>query len=318
MTPDRAAVVAAATASIAQGSQSFAAASRLFAPAVREHTWLLYAWCRAADDITDGQDHGHDGASLNDTLAIHARLEALTSAALDGDADVPTPFVALRMLTRETRLPRRLIDDHLAGFALDAAHWRPEDADDLMRYCYHVAGSVGCMMAVLMGVDPSDEDTLDRASDLGIAFQLANIARDLVPDAQVGRCYVPMAWLRELGLDADRIADPSNRATLAIVAARLVSLARDYRASARVGAARLAPRCRLAVLAADAIYGAIGEKVVRRGERAWNERVRIGKLGKIGHITTAALCALRPAAARARVDLWRRPGQSEVAAGSRS
>ena len=52
--------------------------------------------------------------------------------------------------------------------------------DDLLRYCYHVAGAVGCMMAVVMGVAPDDEETLRRAADLGIAFQLANIARDIV------------------------------------------------------------------------------------------------------------------------------------------
>ena len=54
----RDALVAAARVSIAKGSKSFAAASTLFAPAVRERAWLLYAWCRRCDDIVDGQDHG--------------------------------------------------------------------------------------------------------------------------------------------------------------------------------------------------------------------------------------------------------------------
>ncbi len=70
------------------------------------------------------------------------------------------------------------MDDLIAGFALDTDGWRPRSQDDLMRYCYHVAGSVGCMMAIVMGVAPEDEATLDRACDLGLAFQLANIARD--------------------------------------------------------------------------------------------------------------------------------------------
>jgi phytoene synthase len=211
---DRAALVAAARETIAQGSQSFAAASKLFAPATRERAWLLYAWCRAADDLTDGQELGHGAVvghgavGASDPAAVQARLEALTAAALDGDAPVPLPFAALREVARETAMPRRFIADHLAGFALDAADWRPHSEDDLLRYCYHVAGTVGCMMAVVMGVPSRDEETLDRACDLGLAFQLANIARDVVPDAGVGRCYLPAVWLAEAGLGEADLSDP--------------------------------------------------------------------------------------------------------------
>src|SRR3546814_19241962 len=68
----------------------------------------------------------------------------------------------------------------------------------MLRYCYHVAGAVGCMMAILMGVDPGDEATLDRACDLGLAFQLANHARDISEDEAAARCYLPEEWLAEM------------------------------------------------------------------------------------------------------------------------
>lgn len=307
---DRANLVAAARDTIARGSQSFAAASTLFAPATRERAWLLYAWCRAADDMTDGQDLGHGGSELGDADAVQHRLEALTRAALDGDGDVPLPFAALRQVATETGMPRAFIADHLAGFALDAAEWRPQDEADLLRYCYHVAGSVGCMMAVVMGVAADDEDTLDRACDLGLAFQLANIARDIVPDAQVGRCYLPANWLAECGMDEPDLASPARREEVAVLAARLVSMARPYRRSARVGAARLPFRSRLAVLAADGIYGAIGEEVVRRGARAWDTRVRVSGLGKAGQLGKALLRGLVPPRGFERTVLWTRPRQS--------
>ena len=86
---------------------------------------------------------------------------------------------ALRIVVAETQMPHRFVWDVVEGFALDADGWGPRHESDLYRYCYHVAGAVGCMMAIVMGVDPSDEDTLDRAADLGLAFQLANIARDI-------------------------------------------------------------------------------------------------------------------------------------------
>jgi phytoene synthase len=307
---ERAELVAAARETIAQGSQSFAAASKLFDPATRERAWLIYAWCRAADDLTDGQDLGHGASALADPAAAQARLEALTAAALDSDEPVPVPFAALREVSRETWMPRRFIADHLAGFALDSAGWRPRTEVDLLGYCYHVAGSVGCMMAVVMGVRKDDEDTLDRACDLGLAFQLANIARDVVPDAAVGRCYLPAEWLAERGLTEADLADPRHRLAVAALAARLVDVAAAYRASARVGAARLPLRSRLAVLAADAIYGRIGEQVAALGPRAWDQRVRVSGASQLGLLGRAAIRAFGNPPIAPRDGLWTRPRQS--------
>ncbi len=307
---ERAALVAAARETIARGSQSFAAASKLFARQTRKRVWLLYAWCRAADDLTDGQELGHGAAAPSDPAAVQVELEALTAAALDSEVPVPLPFAALRQVAHETAMPRRFITDHLAGFALDSQDWRPASEDDLLRYCYHVAGSVGCMMAVVMGVPVTDEDTLDRACDLGLAFQLANIARDVVPDARAGRCYLPADWLAEAGLDEAQLAEPQHRAALALMAARLVELSRSYRRSARIGAAQLPFRSRLAVLAADGIYGAIGEKVAALGERAWDQRVRVSGAGKLGKLSLALAQSIVAPAPLPRIGLWTRPRQS--------
>ena len=303
----RAELVAAAGATIAKGSQSFAAASKLFAPETRDRAWLLYAWCRAADDMTDGQELGHSAVAPADPVGAQLELGALTAAALDSEADVPLPFAALRQVARETAMPRGLIADHLAGFALDAEGWQPDSEADLLRYCYHVAGTVGCMMAVVMGVDPADEDTLDRACDLGLAFQLANIARDVVPDAAVGRCYVPVQWLAEEGLQGADLTQPQHREALARIAARLVALSRPYRASARIGAARLPGRSRLAVLAADAIYGAIGERVAAKGAQAWDQRVRVSSAGKLALFVAAAGRSIATPTETPRTGLWDRP-----------
>ena len=300
-----------AHASITQGSHSFAVASRLFARETRERAWLLYCWCRAADDITDGQEAGHAGrtveAAAGDPLVQQARLVGLTRAALESEAPVPLAFAALRQLAREVDIPHRWIDDLLEGFALDAQGWRPQSTDDLLRYCYHVAGSVGRMMAVVMGVDPADSDTLNRACDLGIAFQLANIARDIVPDAAAGRFYLPAVWLDDAGLAAETLGLAVNRESLAGIAGRLVHLARDYRASARVGAARLPLRSRLAVLAAEAIYGEIGERVIRKGPAAWDSRVRIIGSQKLALLAMAAAQSTRRSPAASRDGLWTAP-----------
>ena len=309
--PTRAELVEHARASIVVGSRSFAAASRLFAPATRERAWLLYAWCRRCDDIADGQVAGHGTRRVADAPARLAELRAKTDAALAGEVVGDPAFDALRVVAAETRLPPRFARDLIEGFALDAAEWRPRTEDDLYRYCYHVAGAVGCMMAVVMGVPPEDDATLDRACDLGLAFQLANIARDVGEDAAAGRCYLPSDWLDEVGIPVGDIMAPQHRPALAMLGARLAARASAYETSARYGTPALPFRSAWAVLAAAAIYGAIGREVARRGERAWDARVSTSGAAKLGFIARAGGQATRrrvlyPSSPR-DTTLWTRP-----------
>ena len=280
----------------------------MFDPATRERAWLLYAWCRACDDIADGQDHGHVMSVVEDAPQRIAAMATLTDAALAGQVIGLPAFDALRIVAAETRLPARYAHDLIQGFRLDAEAWRPRTEDDLLTYCYHVAGVVGCMMAVIMGVSPDDEAVLDRACDLGLAFQLANIARDIAEDAAAGRCYLPGDWLAELGIAPDALmADPAK---LAVLARRLTDRAAQFEASARMGTRALSFRSAWAVLSAAEIYGAIGRKVAARGAQAWDARVTTSKGEKLRFIARAWTDAR---GRNALVDiprdkgLWRRP-----------
>jgi phytoene synthase len=213
---------------------------------------------------------------------------------------------------RECAIPPRFAHDLIEGFALDAREWRPRSQDDLMRYCYHVAGSVGCMMAVLMGVDPADDMTLDRACDLGLAFQLANIARDISEDDAADRCYLPMEWLAEMDLPPGEHMKPWARPRLALLGRRLADMAAAYETSARHGTGALPPRAAWAVLAAAGIYGDIAREVARRGEQAWDQRVITPKRDKLGWVARAGLQTVGrakrwPGEAPRSMDLWRRP-----------
>lgn len=288
--PTRDAIVATAQESIARGSKSFAAASRLFSRRTRERAWLLYAWCRACDDIADGQEHGH-GMRPGDGPARLAEIEAKTAAALAGQVVGDPAFDALRLFAFDTDLPPAWPRDLIAGFALDAQGWRPRSEDDLYRYCYHVAGVVGCMMALAMGIDSHDDATLDRACDLGLAFQLANIARDVGEDAAAGRCYLPQDWLDAAGIPADDVMAPAHRDALAGLARRLTERAAAYEASARLGTPALAFRSAWAVLAAADIYGAIGREVAVRGGTAWDRRVTTSAAAKLAMIARSGTIA---------------------------
>ncbi|QPQ54515.1 phytoene/squalene synthase family protein [Allosphingosinicella flava] len=308
---DRAAIVAGAWTTIRAGSKSFASASRLFDPATRERAWLLYAWCRACDDYADGQVLGHKAPLPESGGAFSAidHIQSQTAFALSGRDTGELPFDALRIVAAECAIPHAFIRDHLDGFAMDARGWRPRTEEDLLQYCYHVAGAVGCMMAVLMGVDPADADTLDRACDLGLAFQLANIARDLGEDDAIGRCYLPLDWLAEFDIPPGEHMRPHYRPRMAIAAKRLSLLAERHESSARTGAARLPFRARWAVLSAANIYGAIGREVAKRGAQAWDRRVVIGKAEKLRHVAAALKEARFPGRGGevSRDGLWTRP-----------
>ena len=307
----REALVATAGETIARGSKSFAAASRLFDRRTRERAWLLYAWCRACDDLADGQELGHGMVRVADPLARLETIRARTDAALSGAWVGDPAFDGLRFVVRETGMPRAFIDDHIAGFALDAQDWRPRSTDDLMRYCYHVAGVVGCMMAVVMGVSPDDEATLDRACDLGLAFQLANIARDIEEDGRADRCYLPVEWLVEMDVPPGEHLKPFLRPRLAVLAKRLANCAQAFEESARHGTPALSYRSAWAVLAAASIYGGIARKVAERGEHAWDHRVTTSAAEKAVAIGRAGWQAQRRARLYPPVSrsegLWTRP-----------
>ena len=313
MTPaERQALVDEAGRIIAQGSKSFRFASQNFDEETRGRSWLLYAWCRACDDVTDGQTLGHDAVTPDNPAERIAFLRATTADALAGRPTGLAAFDAFATVAAECAIPASLAADHLAGFERDATGWTPATEADLLSYCYQVAGAVGVMMAHVMGVAPTDrdtraQDTLWRAADLGIAFQLANIARDIVDDAHVGRRYLPDSWLSEEGLAGADLANPAHRPALARVARRLATLADRYRASSKIGAARLPFRSRWAVNSAARIYGTVATRAVQLGERAWDKRISIPRHEKFALVLMALGDSLRAPREVSREGLWTRP-----------
>jgi 15-cis-phytoene synthase len=300
-------LVAEASAAIGAGSTSFAAAARLLDPATRESAALLYAWCRHCDDVIDGQTLGH-AARPSDGCAGR-RLDALeraTRAALAGRPPDAVPFQALAAVAERHAIPSDLPLAHLSGFRLDVEGRRYETLDELLVYCWGVAGVVGVMMARIMGV--RERDTLDRAADLGLAFQLTNVARDVAEDAEVGRVYLPLAWLDEAGVPAGAVGDAARRAAVAEVAARLVAAAEPFYDSSLVGIGRLPVRSAAAIGAARSVYRAIGRKVVARREAAWEARVHTSRAEKLIQVArgTGAAVGARALTRRTRDPaLWR-------------
>jgi phytoene synthase len=296
---------------IEQGSKSFAAAARLFDPKTRKSAYMLYAWCRYCDDQVDGQVLGLDGSAI-DTTTSRARLETIrreTSRALVGKKVKDPAFAALQYVVEQNRIPERYPFEHLDGFAMDVEGREYQNLDDTIRYCYHVAGVVGIMMAYVMGV--RDEPTLERAMDLGIAFQLTNIARDVMDDARMGRVYLPGNWLAQAGVPPEQIQEIQQRPRVFGVAKRMLEEAERYYDSASVGIRRLPFRSAWAIATAKEVYRDIGRILKKRGAEAWGERASTSRSRKLFLASKGAVEAFETltfgsrSEARSRSGLWR-------------
>lgn len=294
---------------IAAGSKSFAAASRLLPREVRDDVVRLYAWCRHCDDVIDGQTAGHGEEPVDDPAWRLADLKAQTDAALDGTLTGEAVFDGFGDVARRHGIARPLAHDLLNGFAMDVEGRRYETVEELAAYCYGVAGAVGIMMALTLGVPPGEDDTLDRACDLGLAFQMTNIARDVAADARIGRVYLPADLLAREGLQAspEAVTDPANRTAVYRVVLALLDEADRYYRSAEAGIARLPFRRAWAIAAAASVYRAIGARRRAAGPDGLSRRVATGRAEKLRHVARAAVRATASPQPRPRTALWSRP-----------
>jgi 15-cis-phytoene synthase len=296
-----------------KGSKSFSAATRLFDEATRDSVSLLYAWCRHCDDVIDGQTLGGKGHQRPAAVVDKdlQRLTRQTLGAMTGELPQEPAFAALQYVVSKHAIDHRHPLDLLEGFKMDVQCRTYHTIEDTLAYCYHVAGVVGVMMANVMGV--TDDKALDQASDLGIAFQLTNIVRDVADDAHNGRIYVPRSWLEQEGITVETMLAESNREKLFGIRRRLLELADKYYVSSRAGLNALPLRSRWAVATARRVYREIGREVVRRGPEAWSERASTSKRQKLacllaGGGTAMALPWLQTMMTHtARSELWTRP-----------
>ena len=151
----------------------------------------LYAFCREVDDIVDTDGEPAIAAvKLNWWRDEIARLFA-------GNAQHPVTR-ALNPVIKEFDLPLEQFLEIIDGMEMDLEQHRYASFKDLALYCYRVASVVGLLAAEIFGY--RDRRTLKYAHDLGIAFQLTNIVRDVYEDAQRNRIYLPLDELHQFGV----------------------------------------------------------------------------------------------------------------------
>lgn len=274
---------AVARATIAHHSKSFALASRLLGPRLRDQTAVIYTWCRRADDAVDAEP-------IVDGPAVIAMLSSELDDAYAGSARDPV-LAAFGAVARERGIPRRYPEELIVGMAMDTDGATYATVDDLITYAWRVAGVVGLMMTHVFGV--ADDDALVHAAHLGIAMQLTNVCRDVAEDWARGRLYLPDELLAAHGAAAlaDELNGPlprSARTPIAGAVAELLALADRYYRSGDRGVSALPWRAALGVRSARRIYAAIGDRIARTGHDVTAGRAVVSPAMKLAHALVAA------------------------------
>jgi phytoene synthase len=233
-----------ARATTREKATTFALACRMLPSGLRDDVYLLYLVLRTLDDLVD--EH-HD-----DAVQRVAAVEAWAS----GQAACGTPETeVLDALTERHPIPRQAIADFCAGMRQDLARARFATEDDLDLYCYRVAGTVGVLMAALLGVE-NEAGALPAAAALGMAMQRTNILRDIDEDLDAGRIFLAQETVRRFGSLA-----PGDRA--ALVRDQIARADALYeRGLSGIGQLR---RGRRAIAAAGTMYREILREIERRG-----------------------------------------------------
>lgn len=272
------------------GSKTFFAASLVLPRRVRGPATALYAFCRLADDTIDLESHLH-GGPMGALHHLQQRLQRI----YDG---CPSPVPADRALSAvvaEFNIPKALLDALLEGFEWDLQARRYETIAQLHDYGARVAGTVGSMMAIIMGARGAQAQA--RACELGLAMQLTNIARDVGEDARNGRLYLPREWMREAGIDPDAwLRAPTFSPALGSVVSRLLAEADSLYERAALGIPALPRDCRPAIQAARLVYADIGREVERAGFDSVSRRACVSSQRKLGLMAVAfGAAAMSPA-----------------------
>ena len=215
----------------------------------------LYSFCRALDDIADSGNptslrHLTD-IKLNINNNLHSEIENSYSIKYPQFFNVSSKKAAM---------------DLIDGLILDQKSILFEDVSELIRYSYHVAGTVGIMMCDALKCENQDAKLF--AIDLGIAMQMTNIARDVLEDAKMGRRYIPASWIGNISpediVSAVKKNDKKKYDTISQGIKKLLTLADKYYISGAMGFRYLPFKTRMAISIASGVYRQIGIQLKRK------------------------------------------------------
>lgn len=255
----------------ARSGSSFYYGFRLLSPERRRAITALYAFCREVDDVVD---------EVSDPGVARLKLAWWRTevAAVYGGRPQHPVALALAPAVAAFGLQQEHFQTVIDGMTMDLDCSRYPDFAALERYCHCVAGVVGLMSAEIFGYQQSA--TRAYARDLGVAFQLTNVIRDVGEDARRGRIYLPQDELERHGVSTEDILAQRGTAAFAGLMAQQVARARDFYTRAIAALPAVDRRAQRPGLVMAAIYRALLRRIEREGFRVLDRRIALAPFTK--------------------------------------
>jgi len=220
---------------------------------------VLYAFCRQLDDAADIEDMSEKSVKLQQLITDYRT-----------DHSQNEINIAFKELKKQYQLNNRFIDDLILGVSSDLQFKQPKDLKELIFYSYQVAGTVGGLMARILGA--TNEKAWRFAIDLGIGMQLTNISRDIKEDALNNRIYLPQDHLGS-DIDATTILNPEHKTKVYHVTKEVLTTADKYYQSGFSGIYYIPKKNKFSILIAGMLYQSIGNKVLNNNQKFLKQRV---------------------------------------------
>ncbi|MFA7241016.1 MAG: presqualene diphosphate synthase HpnD [Sulfuricellaceae bacterium] len=256
----------------AKSGSSFYYSFRFLPPERRRAITALYAYCREVDDIVD---------ECSDCAAARAKLgwwREEIRRVFDGSPEHPVGQ-ALVDVVKDFALPAEHLQEIVDGMEMDLTQNRYRDFDQLALYCHRVAGVVGLLSARIFGY--GNAATEQYAHELGVAFQLTNIIRDVGEDARRNRIYLPQDELARFNVGEDDLLFGRESESFRQLMKFQAERAEDCYRRAFAALPQADRRTQRTGLVMAAIYRTLLEEIKRNGYHVLDRRISLTKLRKL-------------------------------------
>ncbi len=252
------------SADLRKEGKSFYWASFFLPKRYKKNAGTLYSICRYFDDIADKY-------SEDQTIYLKKSIEEIRTNKNN----------KVNIFLQKNEINNLIFIDLIEGLIMDQKKTRIQNKGELIKYSYHVAGTVGLMMSKIIGV--KHEKAARSAIDLGIGMQLTNVARDVYEDSKMKRIYLPANWIPGISLKNltdlhSKSSEKDERISNAIH--EVIGLSDKFYENGFAGLKYIPLSTRLGIFIAANIYRGIGIKIKSNKKKYLRERVYLNLLEK--------------------------------------
>ena len=252
------------SADLKKEGKSFYWASFFLPKNSKKNAGILYSICRYFDDIAD--KHSQDQSNY-----LKNSIEEIKNNKNNN----------VNVFLKKNNINNAILIDLIDGLILDQKNIRIQNKEELIKYSYHVAGTVGLMMSKIIGV--KHEKASKSAIDLGIGMQLTNIARDVYEDSQIKRIYLPASWIPNISLkDLNNLNKftSENDEKISNAIHKVITLSEKFYENGFAGLKYIPLSTRLGIFIAANVYRGIGRKIISNKKKYFRERIYLNSLEK--------------------------------------